>query len=306
MPLFHRLGTGLRDQGGRTPPPPRTVSPSLAAHGETIHRGPSPLSREIGEELREEPQAHAAAAGQEEEGKHHQKKKILSNPLKILKPKAALHALNLGKNDDEKAEEDHVPLGKTQSPASTHKDLPALPPQAEPEKQQPPAAQQAQPQAQVAQETKEAPLPAVPQIKSEEVADAPTQSEADVSQERDLSDLSPLERINTATRREMEKFAQIDGLTEGDFKLADRLRQTHLNSPPPVGAGPDQHLSESKLDGELGPWRFSDPATDMIEDNAFIFTNESVSVAKRRKHFADTKHREDFVYDPGASISADH
>ena len=36
----------------------------------------------------------------------------------------------------------------------------------------------------------------------------------------------------------------------------------------------------------------------MVEDNAFIFIDESVSVPQRRRHFANTRHRFDFKYDP--------
>lgn len=54
----------------------------------------------------------------------------------------------------------------------------------------------------------------------------------------------------------------------------------------------------SSLNEKLGPWRFSDPSSDMVEDNAFIFKTESVSVPKRRKYFSDEAHRKSFVYHP--------
>ncbi|WFD19451.1 hypothetical protein MCAP1_001681 [Malassezia caprae] len=60
----------------------------------------------------------------------------------------------------------------------------------------------------------------------------------------------------------------------------------------------------STLDELLGPWRFANPSADMVEDNAFIFTDRSVSVPKRRKHFADEKHRKDFVYNPDVVYGA--
>jgi hypothetical protein len=47
----------------------------------------------------------------------------------------------------------------------------------------------------------------------------------------------------------------------------------------------------------------------MIEDNAFIFTTQSLPVPRRRKHFANEKNRLDFHYDPdvvyGASFFTD-
>ena len=42
----------------------------------------------------------------------------------------------------------------------------------------------------------------------------------------------------------------------------------------------------------------------MLEDNAFIFVDESVSVPQRRHYFADSKHREEFVYDPDVVYGA--
>ncbi|CCU97849.1 unnamed protein product [Malassezia sympodialis ATCC 42132] len=62
--------------------------------------------------------------------------------------------------------------------------------------------------------------------------------------------------------------------------------------------------AHSTLDDWLGPWRFADPSADMVEDNAFIFTDRSVSVPKRRKHFADEKNRKAFVYDPNIVYGA--
>lgn len=62
--------------------------------------------------------------------------------------------------------------------------------------------------------------------------------------------------------------------------------------------------NQSTLDDLLGPWRFADPSSDMVEDNAFIFTDTSVSVPKRRKHFADVKNRRSFIYDPNIVYGA--
>lgn len=67
------------------------------------------------------------------------------------------------------------------------------------------------------------------------------------------------------------------------------------------GATPSE---PSRLDTVLGPWRFADPSSDMIEDNAFVFTHESVSVPKRRKHFANEQNRKNFTYDPDVVYGA--
>lgn len=116
--------------------------------------------------------------------------------------------------------------------------------------------------------------------------------------QQEKPEMPPLERITTAIRTEAEKSAKTDGLREEDFKLAGELHHK-------------ARLTEwkSKLDDELGPWRFDDPGTDMVEDNAFIFTHDSLSVPKRRKYFANKEHRQKFVYNPdvvyGASFFTD-
>lgn len=67
-----------------------------------------------------------------------------------------------------------------------------------------------------------------------------------------------LERVTTDVRNEMEASAKKDGYADGDFKLADALMPMHLNK------GSKEEF-KSVLDDQLGPWRFSDPGTDMIE-----------------------------------------
>lgn len=85
----------------------------------------------------------------------------------------------------------------------------------------------------------------------------------------------------------------------------DSMRDTALaNSLMRMSMTPSPAAMQSSLDEWLGPWRFADPSADMVEDNAFIFTDRSVSVPKRRKHFADEKHRKDFVYDPNIVYGA--
>lgn len=120
--------------------------------------------------------------------------------------------------------------------------------------------------------------------------------------------MAKLERIATSVRQEMEESAKSDGLKDGDFKLADALAHTHISNGTNAQDG-RKGASPSKLDEQLGPWRFADPGTDMIEDNAFIFTTRSLPVPRRRKYFASEKNRLEFQYDPdvvyGASFFTD-
>lgn len=72
----------------------------------------------------------------------------------------------------------------------------------------------------------------------------------------------PLERISTSVRKEAEQAALSDGLEERDFKVAEELMgHLHVNH--------DGKGWESKLDDQLGPYRFSDPKTDMMEGESF-------------------------------------
>lgn len=156
---------------------------------------------------------------------------------------------------------------------------------------------------------------AQPLDESEASASAPAPSAAAAgasSAAPSSSDSKPempkLERIDTVVRKEMEESAKSDGLKDGDFKLADALANTHMSRGNSAQGGA-QPSGSSKLEEQLGPWRFADPGTDMIEDNAFIFTTQSLPVPRRRKHFASEKNRLDFHYDPdvvyGASFFTD-
>ncbi|KAN0066574.1 hypothetical protein ACQY0O_000668 [Thecaphora frezii] len=115
--------------------------------------------------------------------------------------------------------------------------------------------------------------------------------------------MPPLERISTNVREEMQQSAKTDGLHTEDFKLADSFARASVSASSRNGS------ARSRLDDALGPWRFEDPSVDLIEDNAFIFTTQSLPVPKRRKYFADVKNRERFEYDPdvvyGASFFTD-
>lgn len=142
----------------------------------------------------------------------------------------------------------------------------------------------------------------------EEDAPAPPPSAAAPGSSDAKPQMPKLERIDTVVRQEMEESAKSDGLKDGDFKLADALANTHLSRSSSAQGGAKTG-APSKLDEQLGPWRFADPGTDMIEDNAFIFTTQSLPVPKRRKQFASEKNRLDFEYDPdvvyGASFFTD-
>ncbi|PWN23865.1 hypothetical protein BCV69DRAFT_244036 [Microstroma glucosiphilum] len=133
--------------------------------------------------------------------------------------------------------------------------------------------------------------------------DSATSTRDDTRSSPPSAAMPPLQRITTQVRTEAQKAAASDGLKSDDFRLADDLnRKARLSS--------DSHSKwSSKLDDQLGPWRFSEPGTDMVEDNAFIFTTHSLSVPKRRKYFTSEENRKNFEYDPdivyGASFFTD-
>lgn len=75
-----------------------------------------------------------------------------------------------------------------------------------------------------------------------------------------------------------------------DFTTADQLQA------PAAAAG-----VSTRLDAQLGPWRFGDDTLEIVEDSAFVFKDRMVvSTAKRRKWFCENHgvNRKDFVYDP--------
>ncbi|PKI84923.1 hypothetical protein MVES_001070 [Malassezia vespertilionis] len=80
--------------------------------------------------------------------------------------------------------------------------------------------------------------------------------------------------------------------------VSEKMQRMHLEPPR------RSNTMSADIEHMLGPWRFTDPATDMIEDNAFVFINESVSVPRRRKHFASVQSRLDFKYDPDVVYGA--
>ncbi|WFD41845.1 hypothetical protein MPSI1_000481 [Malassezia psittaci] len=81
-------------------------------------------------------------------------------------------------------------------------------------------------------------------------------------------------------------------ITNVDSSLAQAMNRTQISS------------QSQSVEQQLGPWRFSDPGSDMTEDNAFVFLDKSVSVSGRRRHFANAKNRTDFKYDPNVVYGA--
>ncbi|KAG0150974.1 hypothetical protein CROQUDRAFT_632458 [Cronartium quercuum f. sp. fusiforme G11] len=92
---------------------------------------------------------------------------------------------------------------------------------------------------------------------------------------------------NQPTKHEIERAPVLEDVEKGDLMFADMLNV-------PEDAFADE------VGGELGPWRFRNPTTDILEDNTFVFLNKSVDVQKRRKYFSEAygKHRKAFTYDP--------
>lgn len=92
--------------------------------------------------------------------------------------------------------------------------------------------------------------------------------------------------------------AQIDEAPElEDVEVGDLLFANMLNI---AGDPAVHHPNQDPVQMQLGPWRFKNPTTDILEDNTFVFLNKSVDVQKRRKHFSEGggKHRKAFTYDP--------
>lgn len=87
------------------------------------------------------------------------------------------------------------------------------------------------------------------------------QVQPESSEELEPPEFPPLERISSDVRHKAQEAAKSDGLEEKDFKLADELmNHLHLNH-----SSSNDKEWKSKLDEQLGPYRFSDPSTDMME-----------------------------------------
>lgn len=88
-----------------------------------------------------------------------------------------------------------------------------------------------------------------------------------------------------------------------DVEVGDLMFANMLNLAPDTTtttASAAAAASQDPVQELLGPWRFKNPTTDILEDNTFVFLDKSVNVQKRRKHFSESggKHRKAFVYDP--------
>jgi hypothetical protein len=98
-------------------------------------------------------------------------------------------------------------------------------------------------------------------------------------------DLAPLPIRHVDSVPLPSGIPELKGLAKGDLTWADTLRLPSVNKEDPVEA-------------QLGPWRFENPASEPMEDNTFVFLDQNVPVAKRRKHFSKADSLKSFTYDP--------
>lgn len=110
--------------------------------------------------------------------------------------------------------------------------------------------------------------------------DSPITSEAE-------DELMPLPASSTSV--DMASLPVLKGLAKGDLCFANTL---HL---PTVDAS-------DAVEAQLGPWRFSSQAAEPMEDNTFVFLNESVPIPKRRKYFSKQDSLQKFTYDPNMLV----
>ncbi|PLW58065.1 hypothetical protein PCANC_00624 [Puccinia coronata f. sp. avenae] len=94
---------------------------------------------------------------------------------------------------------------------------------------------------------------------------------------------------SSPSQAEIDEAPELEDVEVGDLMFANMLNI----------AG-DSSQNQDPIQMQLGPWRFKNPTTDILEDNTFVFLNKSVDVQKRRKHFSEGggKHRKAFTYDP--------
>ncbi|EFP74669.2 uncharacterized protein PGTG_00625 [Puccinia graminis f. sp. tritici CRL 75-36-700-3] len=99
-----------------------------------------------------------------------------------------------------------------------------------------------------------------------------------------------LTQTSTApSQAEIDEAPELEDVEVGDLMFANMLNL--------AGESPQSH---DPVQEQLGPWRFKNPTTDILEDNTFVFLDKSVNVQKRRKHFSENggKFRKAFTYDP--------
>ncbi|KAM0791741.1 hypothetical protein ACM66B_004009 [Microbotryomycetes sp. NB124-2] len=91
-----------------------------------------------------------------------------------------------------------------------------------------------------------------------------------------------------------------DDLQQGDMTTADNVAS--------AADGSCREEGNPEVMKQLGPWRFADPAVDVIEDSTFVFLDPSHehTVTQRRKHFVaeNGRHRKEFVYSPDVVYTA--
>jgi len=94
----------------------------------------------------------------------------------------------------------------------------------------------------------------------------------------------------TPSQAEIDAAPELEDVEVGDLMFANMLNLS----------GGESSQNHDPVQEQLGPWRFKNPTTDILEDNTFVFLNKSVDVQKRRKHFSESggKHRKAFTYDP--------
>lgn len=107
---------------------------------------------------------------------------------------------------------------------------------------------------------------------------SPTRSETE-------DDVAPLPIQHVDSFPITEGIPELRHLSKGDLTYADALKLPSVNTTDPIEA-------------QLGPWRFASDTTEPMEDNTFVFLDQSVPVPKRRKHFSKEAPLKHFTYDP--------
>lgn len=132
-----------------------------------------------------------------------------------------------------------------------------------------------------------------------------------------LQSQTPTQISTTPSQAEIDAAPELEDVEVGDLMFANMLNLS----------GGESGQDHDPVQKQLGPWRFKNPTTDILEvsifssprsiirlilsrlsslqDNTFVFLNKSVDVQKRRKHFSESggKHRKAFTYDPDVSVS---
>ncbi|WAR52051.1 hypothetical protein PtB15_1B490 [Puccinia triticina] len=104
--------------------------------------------------------------------------------------------------------------------------------------------------------------------------------------------------LASPSQTEIDEAPVLEDVEVGDLMFANMLNLAPDTTTTTASAA--AAASQDPVQELLGPWRFKNPTTDILEDNTFVFLDKSVNVQKRRKHFSESggKHRKAFVYDP--------